>query len=72
MLERLLGLENCVLISRVGKGNASHKIAIRGEDYLRIIPRDPIELMGNIIIEYQEILVLELRNKFYERIQKQT
>jgi hypothetical protein len=64
--------EKQMLITRAGKGIVSHMIATRGEEYFRLTYCTQKELDVDIITEYHEELVKDLRALLQETIHKQT
>jgi len=71
-LERMLSKEKQAIFNRVAKANVCRIVATRGEDYLRILHCSPEELRSNIIAEYSEELVRELRIQLASDIKKMT
>ena len=60
-LERLFSKQKQAIFNRVAKSNVCRIVATRGEHYLRIKYCEPEELRSNIIEEYSEEVVRELR-----------
>lgn len=60
-LERMFSKEKQAIFNRVAKANVCRIVATRGEDYLRILHCSPEELRSNIIAEYSEEVVGQLR-----------
>lgn len=71
-LERLLSKQKQAIFNRVAKSNVCRIVATRGEDYLRIKNCDPEELRSDIIAEYSEEVVKELRAKLSADVKKMT
>lgn len=71
-LERMLSKEKQAIFNRVAKANVCRIVATRGEDYLRILHCSPEELRSNIIAEYSEEVVRELRVQLASDIKKMT
>ncbi|TFF92978.1 MAG: hypothetical protein EU544_06575 [Promethearchaeota archaeon] len=60
-LERLFSKEKQAIFNRAAKSNVCRVVASRGEDYLRIKYCDVEELQSDIIEEYSDEIVRELR-----------
>ncbi len=60
-LERLFSKQKQAIFNRVAKANVCRTVATRGEDYLRIKYCNPEELSSDIVAEYSEEVVRELR-----------
>ena len=71
-LERMLSKEKQAIFNRVAKANVCRIVATRGEDYLRILHCSPEELRSNIIAEYSEEIVKELRVQLAADIKRMT
>ena len=71
-LEQGFGKEKQALFNRVAKANVAHMVATRGEDYLRIKHCTPEELKSDIVKEYSEELIKQLRAQLSESIKKST
>lgn len=71
-LERTFSVEKTLLVSRAGKGTVSHMVSTRGEAYIRIQRCDPDELKRDIILDYEEELVQQLRTELKSRIKEIT
>lgn len=71
-LERTFSRQKTRLIARAGKGNVSHMIATRGEAYIRIHSCKLDELMRDIILDFEEDLLQDLRRELDGRIKDQT
>jgi hypothetical protein len=62
-LERMFSKEKQAIFNRVAKANVCRIVATRGEDYLRILHCSPEELRSDIIAEYSEEIVKQLREE---------
>ena len=62
-LERLFSKQKQAIFNRVAKANVCRTVATRGEDYLRIKYCTQDELSSDIVAEYSEEVVRELRAK---------
>lgn len=71
-LEQGFGKEKQALFNRVAKANVAHMIATRGEDYLRIKHCTAEELKADIVKEYSEELVKQLRAELSVSIKRST
>lgn len=71
-LEQGFGKEKQALFNRVAKANVAHMVATRGEDYLRIKHCTTEELRSDIVKEYSEELIKQLRAELSESIKKST
>jgi len=71
-LEQGFSTQKQALFNRVAKANIIHMIATRGEDYLRIKHCAPEELESDIIKEYTDEVVKELRAQLREDIKERT
>jgi len=71
-LEQGFGKEKQALFNRVAKANVAHMVATRGEDYLRIKHCTTEELKSDIVKEYSEELIKQLRAELSESIKKST
>ena len=71
-VERSFSAEKQALFSRVSKANVRHMIATRGEDYLRLKHCSPEELDSDIILEYTEEILKELRAELLSDIKEMT
>ena len=71
-LEHGFSKEKQAIFSRVAKGNISHMVATRGEDYLRIKHCTIEELEVDIVEQYSEEIMRELRAKLRANIKEQT
>jgi len=71
-LEQGFGKEKQALFNRVAKANVSHMVATRGEDYLRIKHCTTEELKSDIVKEYSEELIKQLRAELSESIKRST
>lgn len=67
-LKRLFGKEKQAIFNRVAKANVCRIVATKGEDYLRILHCSPEELHSDIIKEYSEEIVKELRKELATNI----
>lgn len=72
VLEKSFSKEKQAIFSRVAKGNISHVVATRGEDYLRIKHCTIEELESDIVEQYSEEIVKRLRAKLRADIKEQT
>ena len=71
-LERLFSKQKQAIFNRVAKSNVCRIVATRGEDYLRIKLCEPEELSSDIIKEYSEEIVRELRAQLATNIREIT
>lgn len=71
-LEQGFSTQKQALFNRVAKANITHMIATRGEDYLRIKHCDPEELETDIVKEYTEEIIKELRAQLKADIKERT
>ena len=71
-LEQGFGKEKQALYNRVAKANVAHMVATRGEDYLRIKHCTPEELNTDIVKEYSEEVVKQLRAALSKDIKQST
>jgi len=71
-LERMLSKEKQAIFNRVAKANVCRIVATRGEDYLRIMHCSPEELQSNIIEEYSEEIIKQLRTELASDIKAMT
>lgn len=67
-LERLFSREKQAIFNRAAKSNVCRVVASRGEDYLRIKYCDEEELRSDIIAEYTDEVVRELRAQLASEI----
>ena len=72
VLEQSFSKEKQAIFSRVAKGNISHVVATRGEDYLRIKHCTIEELESDIVEQYSEEIVRRLRAELRADIKEQT
>jgi len=72
ILEQGFSKEKQAIFNRVAKGNVSHMVATRGEDYLRIKHCTTEELESDIVEQYSEEIVRQLRAKLWANIKEQT
>ena len=72
VLEHSFSKEKQALFNRVAKGNISHMVVTRGEDYLRIKHCTIEELEVDIVEQYSEEIIRGLRAKLRARIKEQT
>lgn len=72
VLEQSFSKEKQAIFSRVAKGNISHMVATRGEDYLRIKHCTTEELEADIVEQYSEEIVRRLRAELRADIKEQT
>ena len=72
VLEHGFSKEKQALFNRVAKGNISHMVATRGEDYLRIKHCTMEELEADIVEQYAEEIMRQLRAKLRANITEQT
>lgn len=71
-LEHSFSKEKQAIFNRVAKGNVSHVVATRGEDYLRIKHCTLEELEADIVKQYSEEVVRRLRSELRADIKEQT
>ncbi len=71
-LERVLSKEKQAIFNRVAKANVCRMVATRGEDYLRIKYCAPEELQSDMVAEYCEEIVKELRAELALDIKRMT
>ena len=71
-LEKGFSKEKQALHGRVAKGNVSYMIATRGEHYLRLKHCTEEELEADIVEQYSEEVLLQLRETMREDIQRAT
>ncbi|MBD3340613.1 MAG: hypothetical protein GF353_16010 [Candidatus Lokiarchaeota archaeon] len=67
-LERLFSKQKQAIFNRAAKSNVCRVVSTRGEDYLRIKYCDPEELQSDIIAEYSDEVVRELRAQLVAEI----
>lgn len=72
VLEHGFSKEKQAIFNRVAKGNISHMVATRGEDYLRIKHCTIEELEADIVEQYLEEIMRQLRAKLRANIKEQT
>lgn len=72
VLEQSFSKEKQAIFNRVAKGNISHMVATRGEDYLRIKHCTIEELEADIVKQYSEEIVRRLRAELRADIKEQT
>lgn len=72
VLEQSFSKEKQAIFNRVAKGNISHVVATRGEDYLRIKHCTVEELESDIVEQYSEEIVRRLRAELRADIKEQT
>ena len=72
VLEQSFSKEKQAIFNRVAKGNISHVVATRGEDYLRIKHCTIEELESDIVEQYSEEIVRRLRAELRADIKEQT
>jgi len=72
VLEQSFSKEKQAIFNRVAKGNISHIVATRGEDYLRIKHCTIEELEVDIVEQYSEEIVRQLRAELRADIKEQT
>ncbi|MGV9204238.1 MAG: hypothetical protein ACOC44_09520 [Promethearchaeia archaeon] len=71
-LERLFSKQKQAIFNRAAKSNVCRVVSTRGEDYLRIKYCDPEDLQSDIIAEYSDEVVRELRAQLAAEIKKIT
>ena len=71
-LEQGFSTQKQALFNRVAKANIIHMITTRGEDYLRIKHCEPEELESDIIKEYTDEVMKELRAQLRADIKERT
>jgi len=71
-LERMFSRQKQAIFNRAAKANVVRLVATRGEDYLRIKHCNPEELSSDIIGEYSELIVRELRAQLAADVKKIT
>jgi len=62
-LEKAFGVEKQAIYSRVAKANIWRMVATRGEDYLRIKHCELDELASDIVLQYSEEVIRQLREQ---------
>jgi len=72
VLEHSFSKEKQAIFNRVAKGNISHMVATRGEDYLRIKHCTIEELKSDIVEQYSEEIMRQLRVNLRGSIKEQT
>ena len=71
-LEQGFSTQKQALFNRVAKANIVHMITTRGEDYLRLKHCDPEELESDIVKEYTDEVIKELRAQLRADIKERT
>ena len=71
-LEKAFGVEKQAIYSRVAKANVWRMVASRGEDYLRIKHCEQEELVSDIVLQYSESVVKQLRAELSAAIKEIT
>ncbi|KKK45730.1 MAG: hypothetical protein Lokiarch_07120 [Candidatus Lokiarchaeum sp. GC14_75] len=71
-LEQGFSKEKQALFNRVAKANVAHMVATRGEDYLRIKHCTTEELESDIVKEYSEEIIKQLRAELSQSIKQST
>ncbi len=71
-LEKAFGVEKQAIYSRVAKANVWRMVASRGEDYLRIKHCEQEELASDIVLQYSESVVKQLRAELSAAIKEIT
>ena len=71
-LEQGFGKEKQAIFNRVAKANVVHMVATRGEDYLRIKHCTSEELKTDIVKEYSEEVIKQLRAELSKSIKQST
>lgn len=71
-LEHGFSRQKQAIFNRVAKGNVSHMVATRGEDYLRLKHCSAEELNADIVEEYSDEVVKKLRAKLKLDIKDRT
>ncbi len=71
-LERVLSKDKQAIFNRVAKANVCRMVATRGEDYLRIKYCTAEELQSDMVAEYCEEIVKELRGELASDIKRMT
>jgi len=71
-LEKAFGVEKQAIYSRVAKANVWRMVATRGEDYLRIKHCELEELASDIVLQYSESVVRQLRAELSAAIKEIT
>ena len=71
-LEQGFSTQKQALFNRVAKANIIHMITTRGEDYLRLKHCDPEELESDIVKEYTDEVMKELRAQLRADIKERT
>ncbi len=71
-LEKAFGVEKQAIYSRVAKANVWRMVATRGEDYLRIKHCELEELASDIVLQYSESVVKQLRAELSAAIKEIT
>ena len=71
-LEKAFSVEKQAIFSRVAKANVWRMVATRGEDYLRIKHCELDELASDIVLQYSEEVVKQLRAELSSDIKEVT
>ena len=71
-LEKAFGVEKQAIYNRVAKANVWRMVATRGEDYLRIKHCELEELASDIVLQYSESVVKQLRAELSAAIKEIT
>lgn len=71
-LEKAFGVEKQAIYNRVAKANVWRMVATRGEDYLRIKHCELEELTSDIVLQYSESVVKQLRAELSAAIKEIT
>jgi len=69
-LEKAFSVEKQAIFSRVAKTNVWRMVASRGEDYLRIKHCELDELASDIVLQYSEEVVKQLRTELSSDIKE--
>jgi hypothetical protein len=69
-VEKAFGVEKQAIYSRVAKANVWRMVATRGEDYLRIKHCELDELASDIVLQYSEEVIRQLRERLSANIRE--
>ena len=69
-LEKAFSVEKQAIYSRVAKANVWRMVATRGEDYLRIKHCELDELASDIVSQYSEEVIRQLREQLSSTIKE--
>ncbi len=71
-LEKAFSVEKQAIYSRITKANVWRMVATRGEDYLRIKHCELEELTSDIVLQYSEEVIRQLRAELSSNIKEIT